>query len=140
MVSDNLSLTLIGIMVLFFMLLFAKNLFKNKKNFCVICISVSLTWIVLLTLYFLNIFTDKLIIAILMGHTSLGLFYVFYENLGFFKLPFLLTTISIIYFVFEGIIVESLYLLGGVWIIFFIFGLSKNKSFSKKIIECCKKW
>ena len=137
---NNLSLALIGISLLFFILLFGKSLTKHKKNFCVICVSVSLLWIILLISYYLNIFADQIIIAILMGHTSLGIFYLLYDKLGLFKLPFLLTTISLIYFVFEGIIMESLYLLAGIWGIFFIFKLFKNKSFSKKILECCKKW
>ena len=136
---NNLSLALIGISVLFFILLIIKQFIKSKK-LCVICVSVSLLWIILLVSYYLNIFADKIIIAILMGHTSLGIFYLLYDTLGLFKLPFLLTAISVIYFVFEGIIMESLYLLVGIWGIFFIFKLFKNKSFSRKILECCKKW
>lgn len=138
MAFDNFSLILAGITVLFFIFLITKN--STRKNFCVICVSVSLAWIALLLLYLMDIFADKLAIAILMGHTSLGLFYLLYEKLGLFKLPFLLTTISIIYFIFEGIIMEALYLLIGIWAAFFIFYLINNKSFSKKIIECCRRW
>lgn len=136
---DNLTLTLIGIIVLFFIFLAFKTFLKNKK-FCVLCISVSSAWIILLVLYYFSIFSDKTILAILMGHTSLGLFYLFYDKLGIFKLPFLLTTISIIYFVLEGFLINGFYILLAVWILFFIFNLFKNKKFAKKIIECCRKW
>jgi len=134
----NLTLILAGITALFFILLFIKSF--TKKKFCVICVSVSLTWITLLILYFLNIFTDKLIIGILMGGTSVGLFYMLYEKIGIFKLPFLLTLISMIYFILGGFVISTLYLIAGLWILFFIFNLFQNKTFFKNIVECCKKW
>ncbi len=144
MALDNLSLILIGITLLFFILLFVKSLFKNKKKFCMICLSVSLIWITLLILYYFNIFTDKLIIAILMGHTSLGIFYLLEKKvkkeLLFFRLPYLLTSISLIYFILSDFIINSLYVLFGLWLLFIVIYLFKNKGFSKKIIECCKKW
>jgi len=104
----NLTLILAGITALFFILLFIKSF--TKKKFCVICVSVSLTWITLLILYFLNIFTDKLIIGIL------------------------------IYFILGGFVISTLYLIAGLWILFFIFNLFQNKTFFKNIVECCKKW
>jgi len=134
----DLTLILAGIMALFFILLLIKSFIKKK--FCVVCVSVSLTWITLLILYFLDIFTDKLIIGILMGGTSVGLFYMLHEKLGIFKLPFLLTLISIIYFILESFVVNGLYLIAGLWVLFFIFNLFQNKPFFKKIVECCKKW
>src|SRR3989338_7177930 len=98
--TNNLILVLIVITGLFFLFLILRNF---SKKICVICLSVSLTWVVLLSLYFLDIFTDKTLIAILMGQTSLGLFYLFYDKLSVFKLPFILTFVSLIYFVLEKI-------------------------------------
>src|SRR3989344_270246 len=104
MALNNFSFILLGIIVLFFLLLTIKNIFKIKK-FCAICLSISLTWIVLLILYFLDIFADKIIIAILMGHTSLGLYYILEnkvkEKFKVFRLPLLLTFIFIIYTLLE---------------------------------------
>ena len=143
---ESLYLTLIGITSLFVILLIFKEFLpeKFKDKFCVICFSISLTWIILLILYFSGIFTDKTIIAILMGQTSLGLFYLFYEKLNVFKLPFLLTLIAVIHFIFEDFEIKSLFLLVGLWIIFsiiFVFKSNKKLSnFANKIIECCKKW
>ena len=134
----NLTLILAGITALFFILLFIKSF--TKKKFCVICVSVSLTWITLLILYFLNIFTDKLIIGILMGGTSVGLFYMLYEKIGIFKLPFLLTLISMIYFILGGFVISTLYLIAGLWLLFILIYLFKFNKLAKKLIECCKKW
>lgn len=141
---DNLTLILAGIAALFFILLFVKNMVKNKKNVCVICVSVSLTWIFLLILYYFNIFADKIIIAILMGHTSLGIFYVLEkkmkEKLLIFRLPYLLTAISIIYFILEGFIINTFYFIAGMWLLFILIYLLKFNGFTKRIVECCKKW
>ncbi|MEK6812122.1 MAG: hypothetical protein AABX76_01040, partial [Nanoarchaeota archaeon] len=87
---EIITIILTGISALFFMLLALKNLF-NIKKVCIICASVSLTWIVLLTFYLLKIFTDKTIIAILMGQTSLALFYIWEKKVKnkvrLFRLP-----------------------------------------------------
>jgi len=140
---DTITLILIGITLLFFILLIIKSVFKIKK-ICIICLSVTLTWLVLLILYFLDIFADKVIIAILMGHTSLGIYYILEKkvrkDLLIFRLPYLLTSISIIYFILGGFVISTLYLIAGLWILFFIFNLFQNKTFFKNIVECCKKW
>ena len=87
---DTITTVLIGIVILFFILLVLKNIF-NLKKFCAICISITLVWVLLLISYFLNIFIDKTIIAILMGHTSLGIFYLWEkktkEKFKVFRLP-----------------------------------------------------
>jgi hypothetical protein len=138
---EPLFLSLAGITILFFLFLILRNF---SKKICAICLSVSLTWIVLLSLYFLGIFTDKIIIAILMGMSALGLFYMFYEKLSVFKLPFILTLIFVIYSILESFKVDSLYLLIILWIFFFIvYIFRKNPSLKygiNKLIECCKKW
>mgnify|MGYP001588538835 CR=1 FL=1 len=139
--------TLSGIIALFFILLILKNIFKWEK-FCTLCISVSLIWILLLVLYFLKIFQDKIIIAILMGHTSLGLFYLWEkkvrEKFKIFRLPLLLTFIFIIYSILENLELNSLLFILGLWLIFYLIYLFRNNKgfnkFTKKLIECCKRW
>ena len=134
---------LLGITGLFFLVLLVKSMLKNKK-ICAICLSVSLTWIILLSFYFLGIFTDKTLIAILMGQTSIGLFYFFNEKLNVFKLPFILTLVVLIYFTLEKIELNVIYLLISFWIIFtliYLFKSNKNlRIFANKLIDCCKKW
>ena len=134
---------LIVITVLFFLLLAIKNLF-NVKKLCAICLSVTIGWIALLVLYFFQIFSDKIIIAILMGHTSLGIYYLLEKKVNkrflLFRLPYLLTSISIIYFILEGFNLNTLILLAVIWLFFAPIYLFKFNKLAKKIIECCKKW
>ena len=134
---------LLGISGLFFLILLVKSLLKNKK-ICAICLSVSLTWIILLPFYFLGIFADKILIAILMGQTSIGLFYFFNEKLSVFKLPFILTLVSLIYFTLEKIELNAIYLLALLWILFgFVYLFKSNKKFkifANKLVECCRNW
>ncbi len=144
---ESLFLMLIGISGLFLTLLIFKEFLnkKIKKDFCVICLSISITWIILLSLYFTNYFFDKTIIAILMGQTVLGLFYFFNKKLGVFKLPFLLTGIALVYFILEkNIGTKSFLLLSSLWIILggvYLFKSNKKiNAFANKLIECCKNW
>ena len=139
--------TIAGITGLFFILLAIKNLLKWKK-FCTLCAAISLTWLILLLLSFTKIFQDKIIIAILMGHTSLGLFYLWEkkvrEKFKIFRLPLLLTFIFIIYTILENFEFNSLLFILGLWWIFYLIYLFRNNkgfnTFTKKLIECCKNW
>jgi hypothetical protein len=140
---------LIFIIGLFFILLGIKELFnkKLKEKFCVICASISLTWIVLLILNFMNLFQDKILLGILMGHTSLGVFYIFEKNASdrfkIFRLPLLLSFITIIYFVLTGFEKISFFILISLWIIFgliFLFGDKNARGFVGKLVECCRGW
>ena len=144
---DLITWIFIGITLLFFVILALKNIFNLKKA-CAICLSVTLTWIVLLALYLLNIFADKTITAILMGHTSLGIYYIFErkvrKNALVFRLPLLLTFIFIIYSVLEGFTINSLVFIILLWVLFFMVYIFRTKNsinkFVNKLIECCKRW
>ena len=140
---DPITLVLIAISVLFFVLLAIKSIF-NVNKMCVICLSVTLSWAVLLALYFLGIFVDKVIIAILMGHTSLGIFYILEKKVKkkflLFRLPYLLTGILLIYSLLNDFVINSLYFIFGVWVLFILIYLFKFNKFATKLIECCKKW
>ena len=144
---DILTGTFIGIAILFILILILKNAF-NLKKICVICLSITLVWATLLILYFLNIFSDKTIIALLMGQTSLGLFYIWErkvkEKFTIFRLPLLLTLIFILYTVLENFTLSSLSFLFILWAVFvLIYSFRNNQNFKEttnKLIECCKKW
>jgi len=136
----------IGITILFFLILILKKIF-NLKKICTICTSITISWITLLTFYLSGIFHGKTIIAILMGHTSLGMFYIFErkakENLKVFRLPLLLSFIFVIYSILESFNLKSLIFIGALWFFFFIIYLLKTtkiKSLFNQILECCKKW
>src|SRR3989344_2587786 len=147
---DAFTTILTGITILFFVLLGVKQAVnkKLKKEFCVICLSVSLMWILLFGLYLLNLFSDKTIIALLIGMSITGIFY-YLENktnkdLRVFRLPFILTLILIFYSMLEGFSFYSFYVVLGVWVLFgLIFLFRHNRKFKfvvNKLTECCKKW
>lgn len=132
----------------FFGVVLFKNLFR--KEICAICAAVSLTWVGMLVLYLLDLFSDQVLVALLMGQTVLAIYYLMekkvVEKLTLFRLPFLLTLIAGAYSLLslpEDIFVVIVLLLG-MWVLFFLFYLSRNnqrmQSFTQKIIECCKKW
>lgn len=137
---------LLGIIGLFFILLTIKNIIKHKSkwSFCVICVSISLTWIILLVLYFSKSFNNILIISLLMGMSITGIYYlaekkIKNDKIKVFRLPFILTLITIIYYIltFENII-NSIFILSGLWVLFFLIYSWNNSNFVKKLLECCK--
>ena len=132
------------IIVLFFLFLAIKSLIK--KDFCVICASISLTWIILLILYSANFFDNVLIISLLIGMSVTGVYYLAERKIGkinkklkMFRLPFILTLIIIAYHILtlENII-NSFLITGGLWIFFFLMYFYNNTKFTKKLLECCK--
>lgn len=140
---EQITSILTGITLLFFILLVIKSVFSLKKT-CTICLSVTLAWVTLIVLYFLGIFPDKIIIAVLMGHTSLGIYYTLEKKVKkrflLFRLPYLLTSILIIYFILNGVVINTLYFILGLWLFFIVIYLFKFNKFTKKIIDCCKRW
>ena len=147
----EISFIILGIIILFFILLAAKDIIgKNKNrikdNFCVVCVSISLTWIFLFGLYLFGLFDNILIISLLMGMSITGIYYltdnkIRKRNKKFrvFRLPFILTLIIIAYYVltFERII-NSILIVAGLWVLFALIYVYNNAKFVKKLLECCK--
>lgn len=136
--------------MLFFILLAVKNIFEKKKkikdSFCVICASISLTWLILLILYLVNLFDNILIISLLMGMSLTGIYYLMERKIGkinkrfkIFRLPFILTLIIIAYYVltFENIF-KNILVVGSLWIFFALIYFYNNSQLAKKLLECCK--
>ena len=143
----KLVFALYGITALFFIIFFIRFFLSEKKRnlICSICLAATLTWIYLLI--FLP--KEKLITALLMGITLLGIFYTVENNvkrgLKLFRLPFLVTLITIGYYLLTlQNIAEELFFSAVLWILFFItYCYRKKPRFKKlvgKIIECCKEW
>jgi len=140
------------IALLFFVLLIAKALIRlkfKKFDFCVICASVSLTWLALLALYYIGFFNNPVLIALLMGGSIVGIFYLIEgkvkKELKLFRLPFLLSLIFAAYLLLSlSISIKTIFLLIALWLLFlFVFYYRKSKKLKKaidKIIECCKRW
>ena len=136
------------IITLFFLLLGVKSLLK--KNFCVICMSISLTWITYLVLHRLGYFQDSVLITLLMGQSVVGVYYLverkIKENLLIFRLPFLLSLTLVAYALIspsDGVLSAALLLIG-LWFVFItIYAFQHHIGFGKfvkKIIECCRNW
>ncbi len=141
---------LLAIAFFFGLFLVAKAAFikRRRTDFCAICAAVSTTWVALLALYYLGIFKDQLIIAILLGETTLGIFYLAREKLDrafrVFQLPFLLTLITAAYLLFSvpGDVKAVIVFLALLWSAFIlVFVVRKNKkmrSVAEKLISCCR--
>jgi len=146
---NSLQLALTLIVSLFILFLILKQLLKGKikEEFCVLCTSVSLTWILLLALFWLEKFDDKVLIALLMGQSTLGVFYLvdhkMGDNLKIFRLPFLLTLTVAAYSLINNLeYLDYMIILASLWALFGIIYLYRNNikvnSLVKKLIECCK--
>jgi len=144
-------LPLASITLLFFVLLGVKELLKGKlkENFCVICTAAFLTWIALILLYKLHLFNNQLIIALLIGESTVGIYYLVDKKiprLKVFRLPLLLTLIFVGYslLAIPTDLLKVVILLLAVWTVFgFVFISKSNKNIKQiveKIIECCKNW
>lgn len=136
---SDLFLVLILIGGLFAGLLILKTLIK--KEFCVICASVSLSW---LTLFWS---VDPLLIGILMGQSAIGLYYFLNAKLSetfkIFRLPYILSAIFAIYVLLsqEKADVKSIYFLASIWLLFLLIAFTKRRGkLVKSLIECCKNW
>lgn len=145
-------LIFLGITVAFFGVLGIREIISknNKEKICSICFAVSLTWIILLFLFYAGKFLDKTILAILIGQSSLGIFYLWErttkDKTKVFRLPLLLSLVLFAYTLIEGFLysMNVLIFLGILWVLFFgiyIYGSeSKAGGIVRKLVECCKKW
>lgn len=141
-------LVLLVIAALFVVLLIAKSI--TKWNFCVICVSISVTWVALLVLYWLGSFNQPIIIAVLMGQTIVGLYYFLEkktaERLHIFRLPLLLTLTlaAVVALDVTTDLAYALSLLTALWavlsLLYFYRQSPKTKIVVDRIIACCKDW
>jgi len=139
----NLNTIIILISALFIIFVILRSYTPIKV--CALCTAVFSTWILLLTLFYAGLSIDPLLIGILMGGSIVGSMYLLERKLPekytVFKLPFFLSLISIVYFLLnKEVILGSVIIVGGIWIIFVIFYLNNEKRFIQKIIKCCRNW
>ena len=122
----------LAITVLFFLSLYVKRV-------CAICAAVSATWIVLLFMYWVGMFTDVVLLALLMGQSITGLLYLVRDRLPEFQLPIILTLILLAYilithaFAWQAFVFVAILWVG-------VALLTQKKSFMKRLVECCKQW
>lgn len=138
---------LVGLIILFFIFLGLKN--WTGWKFCSICAASTTTWVVLSGLYIFNLFDSLLLIVLMAGMTLHGLYQLWEQNSSrkylFFRLPVLLTGITVLYQVFVWQInFEIISLVVGVWISFLIFFFYREndrfEAYIQNVIECCREW
>lgn len=132
---------LVSIFVLFFVFLLLKEFLpeKLKSRFCVLCAATAATWLIFLIAFYAGFLQDKIIIALLLGGSIVGILYMLWKY-KFFLLPIFLTLVSIGYFILGGFEKNALYFVLVVWVLFFIIFFFKNKKIINKIIACCRNW
>jgi hypothetical protein len=119
-------------------------------RFCVLCASVSATWVSLLVLYTLKWFDAFALIAVLTGCTVVGIYYLVEQKVSdafyVFRLPFFLTLLLLAYLILglgEAILLSVLFLIT-LWLLFggiYIYQHNpKVKGLATHLIECCKNW
>lgn len=144
---ENLTIALALVLALFPALLAVKK--YTSRSFCVLCLSVSGTWLTLLTLYLTGLFEDPLIIALLIGQSITGIYYLLEKQLEekyhVFKLPYILTATAAAYLILRPVfIMEAFAMIAVTWLFFaFLFLYRENsrvRTLFQEAVECCKDW
>lgn len=145
---SSLATTILAITGLFGLLLAVKQTVSNFK-YCAICLAVSVTWFTLLILFWFELFENQLLIAILMGQSSLGLYYLLEKRapnrLLVFRLPVLVSLIMIVYTTLaQALYIDALLIVASIWIIFSLLYVYRTneriRNKTKAFIECCGDW
>lgn len=138
---------LLAIVVLFVALLAAKS--ATRKTFCVVCASVSITWIMLLFFLYKGFVIDRAILGILIGESIVGVYYLAERHVRpsrlTFRLPFLLTLTT------GGVLLirpdardpRVFILLATLWgtaLLITRLNHPRVKALAQKLIACCKNW
>lgn len=143
----SLNFVLVEIVTLFLIFVVFRSMFSLK--ICALCVSVFITWLNLLFLFYLGWTISPTLIGILMGGSMVGLIYLleskFSEDYLIFKLPFFLALVSIAYFVLEKIVKsKEIFILIAIWLVSLVIYKNRNSAnfrlLGRRMIECCKNW
>lgn len=145
---EDVLLALVLIFGFFLALLLVRAI--SKKQFCVLCGAVFLTWALLLALYYAGSFDNVVVIALLVGQSTLGIFYLLEkkvaEPLTIFRLPFLVTLLVIGYAALSRSFpaTKLMLLVSSLWLIFGGLYAYRRvptlRQLAEKVMACCKKW
>jgi len=143
----SLLFVLAAITVAFIILLLIKV--SVSWRFCAICLAVSLTWLGLLIAYHSGQFNNGLLLALLMGQSVAGIYYLLEKRAPrrwlVFRLPAILSLTALFY---SGLTLDFYWpawsLLAALWsiagVIYAYRTRPKLKLVAKKLIACCGDW
>ena len=135
----------LAISLIFIASLIVKNLVN--KAFCSLCVAVASVWLVLLFLYKADRFSDEILLALLVGQSITGIFYLAYrklpKSLRIFSLPFFLSLTAVLYMLITADIQLAVFILLLVlwlaaWIIFTYRNDPAKKAVAKILAKCCE--
>lgn len=138
---------LLTITVLFVLLLFVKSV--SNVEFCVVCASVSGTWLALLGLLYAGYYGNELVIALLVGGSIVGAMYRLKGRLpdrfAVFTLPYVLTATAAGYLLLASeAFLHVIALLIGVWLVTgLLYAYRENERVEAafdEAIACCRDW
>ena len=140
-------LVFVSIVLLFGVFLAIKK--SSTISICAICLAVSVTWVWLFITQKAMLIDEPALLAILMGESALGVYYLVDERVAkhftIFRLPFLLTLTLMVYTAVTLTVQIPTYIfVGSVWIVFlFIYMYRYNDHVNqiiKSLADCCGKW
>ena len=150
---NDLLYPFIGLITVFIIIIIVRKVLEKTnptvKSWCAICLANTFTWLTLLVMYQYSLYTNLTLIALMMGLTTLGLYYtiekVVSRPLLLFRLPFLLTLIAMGHTILaKSVDFQATLLVGAVWIIFTLLYAYRQSPLLQttitKLVECCKKW
>lgn len=119
----------------------------STRNLCALCLSVSLTWAGLLILNKVEMFENTVLLALLMGQSVTGIFYLLKERvpkvLRIFTLPFFLSLTAVSYvLITNDYIIWTFALLTAVWIGAWVIFASRDdpgaQPLATVVMDCCE--
>ncbi len=119
-----------------------------KRNLCALCVSVSLTWAGLLILQKVGLFENTVLLALLMGQSVTGIFYMLKDRvpnvLRIFTLPFFLSLTAVAYvLITSDYIIWTFLLLTAVWIAGWVIFAARDdpgaQPLATVVMDCCER-
>ncbi len=146
---NEIVVAFLGIALLFGTMVLIRS--KYALQWCAICMAVGLTWLTLLILFWTGRFQNVTLLALLMGQSVVGVFYVVEKQVAepwrLFRLPFLLTLTAAAYSVLAlrwAVLAPVYGLLLVFWLGFLgVFLARANrtwKAVAQRLIDCCRGW
>ncbi len=139
-------LVFVTVALIFALVLGAKRFVK--RDLCALCLSVSLTWVGLLILQKVGLFGNTVLLALLMGQSVTGIFYMLKDRvpkvLRIFTLPFFLSLTAVAYvLITSDYIIWTFLLLTAVWIAgWVIFAVRDDpgaQPLATVVMNCCER-